>query len=300
MELQRVEVLAQGLAFPEGPVAMADGSVILVEIDAGFITRCLADGSTQLVAEVGGGPNGAAIGPDGALYVCNNGSFRGAKPHRACIQRVDLATGDFTELYAQADGIALVAPNDIVFDSAGGFWFTDMKGGAILYARADGSRIERVVADAITPNGIGLSPDGTELYWAQTTTRQVMRRRVVAPGVIEPSPGMSIVSLLRKGGMDPWSLVTGLPGCMELDSLAVDSLGRICVGALVDSGIVVIDPVSGDWEIRRLPADITDGAVTNICFGGPDLRTAYITASQHGRLISCTWDAPGLPLAFAV
>jgi gluconolactonase len=68
------EVLAEDLAFPEGPVVMPDGSVIVVEIRGGRLTRIWGDGRKEVVAETGGGPNGAAIGPDGALYVCNNGS----------------------------------------------------------------------------------------------------------------------------------------------------------------------------------------------------------------------------------
>ena len=68
-------IIASGLRFPEGPVAMPDGSVILVEIEAGRITQVPPDGSTQTVAETGGGPNGLALGPDGKLYCCNNGGF---------------------------------------------------------------------------------------------------------------------------------------------------------------------------------------------------------------------------------
>ena len=299
MELVDVQVVADGLAFPEGPVALADGSVVVVEIHAGLITRCMPDGAKEVIAEVGGGPNGAAIGPDGALYVCNNGGPRSRQPHPPAIQRVDLTTGEWEALYLEADGTPLVAPNDIVFDTEGGFWFTDMKGGAILYARPDGSAIRRVVGDASFPNGIGLSPDGTVLYWAQTFSRQLVRRRISSPGEVEASPGMSITSLVRSGALDPWSLVVGLPGCIELDSLAVDSLGRVCIGGLVDSGIVVIDPATGDWELRRLPGHLADGAVTNICFGGPDNRTAFITTSEHGRLLAAQWDAPGAALAFS-
>ncbi|MCA1748587.1 MAG: SMP-30/gluconolactonase/LRE family protein, partial [Sphingomonadales bacterium] len=69
------ELVAEGLRFPEGPVAMADGSVILVEIAEEKITRVHPDGTKSTVAEPGGGPNGLAIGPDGKLYCCNNGGF---------------------------------------------------------------------------------------------------------------------------------------------------------------------------------------------------------------------------------
>src|SRR3712207_3926361 len=131
--------LASGLQFPEGPVWMPDGSVLLVEIKRGTITRVPAGGGEpEVAAELGGGPNGLAIGPDGAAYVCNNGgcftwicfegmTFPGPLPEGwagGMIQRVDLSSGEITTLYAECDGNPLRAPNDIVFDSTGGFWFT--------------------------------------------------------------------------------------------------------------------------------------------------------------------------------
>ena len=67
--------ITSGLRFPEGPIAMPDGSILLVEIAAGCLTRVAADGTKSLVAETGGGPNGLAIGPDGRCYVCNNGGM---------------------------------------------------------------------------------------------------------------------------------------------------------------------------------------------------------------------------------
>src|SRR5262245_61077640 len=115
-----VDVVAEGLAFPEGPVALADGSVLVVEIVAGRLTRVDADGSTDVVAEVGGGPNGAAIGPDGAAYVCNNGGLVADRRTTPGIQRVDLDTGEWTYLYTESGGQPLSAPNDLVFDDAGG------------------------------------------------------------------------------------------------------------------------------------------------------------------------------------
>ena len=134
-----LELVADGLMFPEGPVVMADGSVILVEIAARRITRVAPDGSKTTVAEPGGGPNGLAIGPDGKLYVCNNGErftyveldgqlvpshppkgFEGGS-----IQRVDIATGAVETLYTACDGRRLIAPNDLMFAPDGGFWFSD-------------------------------------------------------------------------------------------------------------------------------------------------------------------------------
>src|SRR4051812_22478617 len=71
-ELRKV---ASGLRFPEGPIAMQDGSVVLVEIAAGRLSRVDPDGTVTGIADTGGGPNGAAVGPDGRIYVCNNGGF---------------------------------------------------------------------------------------------------------------------------------------------------------------------------------------------------------------------------------
>src|SRR5690349_375352 len=65
--------VASGLAFPEGPIAMPDGSVVLVEMSGPRLTRVLPDGRTETIAEIPGGPNGAALGPNGLFYVCNNG-----------------------------------------------------------------------------------------------------------------------------------------------------------------------------------------------------------------------------------
>src|SRR5487761_2560575 len=73
--MSEIHVLARGLRFPEGPVAMRDGSVVLVEIERQTVTRVAPDGTVSVVAHTGGGPNGLAVGPDGAFYVCNNGGF---------------------------------------------------------------------------------------------------------------------------------------------------------------------------------------------------------------------------------
>src|SRR5215212_1206367 len=131
--MAEVREVASGLQFPEGPVAMSDGSVVLVEIRAGRISRVAPDGSVDVVAEPGGGPNGSAIGPDGKLYVCNNGGafswteveglvIPGATPDTyegGRIERVDLDSGEVEVLYRECDGHDLRGPNDLVFDREG-------------------------------------------------------------------------------------------------------------------------------------------------------------------------------------
>ena len=308
MELPNTRLVASGLGFPEGPIAMPDGSVILVEIKRGTLTRVTPDGKIEVIAELGGGPNGAAIGPDGAVYVCNNGGFAwhdvmgftipGNQPadySGGRIERVDLATGESTVLYTECDGHPLRGPNDLVFDGSGGFWFTDhgkirereRDQGGIYYAKPDGSSISEVVFPTDSPNGVGLSPDGATLYYSETHTGRVFRRQVTGPG-----------QLAEAGALDPTVLLVGLPGAMLLDSLAVDSGNHVCVGTLgLQPGVTVIAP-DGGWETYTAPADYFDPLVTNICFGGDDLTTAYWTCSGTGRLLAGTWPRPGLKLAY--
>ncbi len=302
-QLTDVEMVTDGLAFPEGPVALDDGSVLVVEIVGGRLTRVDSDGSKDVIAELGGGPNGAAIGPDGAVYVCNNGGMGAGPRSMPGIQRVDIATGDWSWLYTDSDGAPFVAPNDLVFDAAGGFWFTDLRGGTLHYATASGSSVA-TVARATDPNGIGLSPGGDILYWAQTSTRQVLRRRIASPGRLAPSVGHGARALTRHGSLDPFTLLVGLPGAMELDSLAVDSSGAVCVGTLVQGGVTEV-PAEGSSDDGLdgivhwvLPDRLADRLVTNICFGGDDLTTAHLACSETGRLVRCRWHRPGLALAF--
>ena len=306
------EEITSGLRFPEGPIAMPDGSVILVEMFGPRITRVLSDGSKQTVAEIVGGPNGAAIGPDGALYLCNNGGcftpvdlgglllpgpFDASQYIGGRIQRVDLDTGAVTDLYTHCDGRPLRAPNDLVFDGHGGFWFTDhgvrdpiartSDLTSIYYAKADGSFISEQVHPVEGPNGIGLSPDGSTLYWAETHNGRVFRRTVASPGVLEPA-----------APLDPSVCLAGLPGNQLLDSLAVDGEGNVCVATLVNGGITVISPTDGSTSHIATGDLLT----TNICFGDNDgsgeYRDAYITCSGTGRLLHMRWPHRGLRLNY--
>jgi gluconolactonase len=299
-----VRTLAQGLEFPEGPVALADGSVLLVEIAAGSIARILPDGTKTIVAQPGGGPNGAAIGPDGKCFVCNNGGFEWhvdgayrrpiaqAKDYAGGrIERVDLQTGAVECLFRAAGEVPLKGPNDLVFDRHGGFYFTDlgkvrardMDRGAVYYAKADGSFITEVAFPMVTPNGIGLSPDEKTLYVAETEAARLWAFDIVEPGVVNKQPWPS-----PHGGR----LIAGVGGYQRFDSLALDCEGRICVATLINGGITVISPDGRHVEHHPMPDPIT----TNICFGGPDLRTAFITLSWTGQLVAVEWPVPGLRL----
>jgi gluconolactonase len=299
-----MQQIATGLQFPEGPIAMADGSVVLVEIRRGTLTHVTPDGRRETIADLGGGPNGAAIGPDGAVYVCNNGNAwewaegditlpDGPPAHYTggSIQRVDLRTGQFTTLYDQCEAKPLNSPNDIVFDSQGGFWFTclgysdgeNRRLGAVYYAKPDGSKIIRARHGLISPNGIGLSPDERKVYMADCMVGKLIEFDLTAPGVMAP----------QSSPLSPGRVVCALPGFQWLDSLAVEADGRICVATLWNGGITIFQP-GGETEHVPCPDPVT----TNICFGGPDMRDAWITCSSTGRLFKTRWPRPGLKLPF--
>ena len=303
---RELKVLASGLQFPEGPIAMRDGSVVFVEMAAGRLSRWRAGGPVQVIAVLGGGPNGAAIGPDGHCYVCNNGGYNWGTDARGRptghgkaagyvsgrIERVDMNSGKVECLYDSTERGPLSAPNDIVFDAEGGFWFTDLgwgsethvERGRVCYAKADGSSIREVVFPLLGPNGIGLAPGDKTLYVAETLTARLWAFEITEPGRVAAKP--------RSGRM----LFASERHCL-FDSLAVEADGNICVatvGVPAIAGITVIAPDGKLVERVSMP-DVT---TTNICFGGAQLRTAYVTLSQNGELVSSQWPRAGLQLPF--
>ena len=300
-----VDIFGKGLKFPEGPVACDDGSVLVVEMFGERITRIMPDGSTKVVAEVPGGPNGLAECADGSLIVCNNvgsftpidlgtlilpGPFDPARHTGGRIERVDAKTGKITRLYDSCDGHPLRGPNDLVLDGKGGFYFTDHgirheRSGdrtSIYYAKLDGSMIKEVVFPVEAPNGIGLSPDGTKLYYAETHTARVWVREIVQPGEVKPVTPF-----------DTHHLLWVSPTLVYLDSLAVDGDGNVCVATIAPAGGVTV--ISPEGKVVRF-VESGDVMTTNICFGGPDLKTAYITRSGVGDVVATQWANPGLAL----
>jgi gluconolactonase len=303
--LEQFTPIAEGLLLPEGPIALSDGSILLTEVARGAVSRVSAGGAVSVLAQLGGGPNGLAIGPDGAVYVCNNGGGIVAKPGNGMlqvefapelyvggsIQRIDLRSGSFTTLYTACDGQPLLAPNDLVFDAQGGLWFTDFGRwtatgrdyGGIYYCQPDGSRIVKCIDRQISPNGIGLNATEDLLYWADSMASRVWVCKIESPGKLAPPPSPFMTGIAAHT----------LPGFQMLDSLAIEANGNICAATTVNGGITVIEP-SG--VMTHFP--IADPLVTNICFGGSDMRDAWITAGMTGRLYHTQWPRPGLRLAY--
>ena len=292
-------VIATGLEFPEGPVWNKDGSVYVTEIRAGQIRRIAADGTTSVFAKTGGGPNGAALGPDGALYVTNNGGFNwnsGMPVGPALdyeggrIERID-KNGTIQRLYTACEGQQLSAPNDLVFDAEGNFYFTDpiqrdpnlretpgnptKRPGSVYYASPDGKHIQRVATNLQHPNGIGLTPDGKTLIVAQTFAGNVIAFPILSPGRVEEQ---RVFGTLPTGSFP--------------DSLCLDAEGYVLVAGIRSNGTVVFAP---DGKLDQIiPSE--DKIVTNVAFGGPAFATLYITESGLGRLVTHEWSRRGLVL----
>lgn len=307
--MSKIRVIASDLQFPEGPVVMPDGSVVLVEIRRQTLTRVYPDGRKEIVAKIPGGPNGAALGPDGKMYICNNGGFSWAPGPGGAVmpgapsaseyiggslQRVDLQSGKIETLFEKCGDNPLKGPNDLVFDKHGGLWFTDLGKrrardldvGAFYYMKPGGGELVEAMHGMLPANGIGLSPDEKTVYVAETPTARLWAYDIGSPGEIKPGP------VIYRG--ERGRLIAGLGGYQMFDSLAVEASGNVCVATLVSGCISVIAP---DGKlVEQVPTG--DNVTTNIAFGGPELKTAYITLSGKGELIAMDWPRGGLPLNF--
>jgi len=299
-----LSTFASGLRFPEGPMALADGSALVCEIGAGRVTRVRANGKHEIVGETGGSPAGCAVGPDGAYYVggleCKEvagGKLicagRAADYSGGRIERIDPKTGKVQVLYSEVNGNKLGAPDDLVFDDHGGFWFTDAGTrnersrdyAGLYYAKADGSFIKEVVFRMTSINGIGLAPDGKTVYVTFPEERLIAAFPITGEGTVDRGPGY-------KPGRP---IATFAPGTI-IDSLKVEADETICVAVPVGApgGVYRFKP-NGE-SLGVVP--YSGGGITNLAFGGKDLRTAFLTDSLSGLLLKTKWPAAGLKLNY--
>jgi gluconolactonase len=289
-------VLAEGLMFPEGPALGKDGNIYVTEIAGQRIAKVTPDGEVTVFAETGGGPNGANFGPDGYLYVANNGgrwptdvasTTVAGEPANGpgLIQRI-APDGTVETVLTEIDGVALNSPNDLCFDDHGGFYFTDPQWGGMMggdhdagpvcYVDADGNA-RRAVAGIGFPNGLGVRDDGKILVVCESLTGMMLAYRIESPGVLSARS--------KPNGHIGRSSVP--------DGFCYDAKGRILVAGHGSENIFVLRGSDG----RPLGTiDLTDAGPTNCCFGGPDFMTLFITSSDSGTLLAVDWDTPGMPL----
>jgi gluconolactonase len=284
-------VVAEGLRFPEGPVALPSGDLVVCELAGRRVTRVTPDGSTSTIADFEGSPNGQVLAADGSLWVCDNGGRwvaeeasglgHGPGDHRGLLWRLTLE-GERTELLTEVDGVPITSPNDCCLDADGGLWFTDpvwpdgsgqVTAGKIGHLGPDGGA--RYAHEGLLyPNGLALSADGRWLVVAESYTCRLHRFPVLGPGRLgEPE----LFGDLGEGTLP--------------DGLCFDAAGRVVVAG-AGSGFVVVLSADGA-EVGRISLG---NDVTNVCFGGDDLRTLYVTEAGLGRVSTIEWDVPGLPM----
>jgi len=278
-------VFAAGLAAPEGPTFDREGNLYVVEMAAGRIARIDLAGKVSVFAEDGGGPNGMALGPDGAFYICNNGGYpdQAQKPR---IEKVSPA-GEVSWLVAEIDGAPVNAVNDITFDRSGSYYCTDPRfpdagtlsshicpPAGVIFGQTDGTA-RRLDLDIRFPNGVAIAPDERTLVVAETQTRQIHAFDIKESGVLGPA-----------------KLYAELPSGMP-DGMCFDAEGYLLVCGFGGGAVHVFAP--GGGELVESIA-VEDRNVTNICFGGDDLRTLYVTEMSRGRVVTIPWCRPGMQL----
>jgi gluconolactonase len=165
----------------------------------------------------------------------------------------------------------------------------DRDNGGLYYAKADGSKIVEVAYPVSGPNGCGLSPDGKTFYAVELEPSRLWAYEILSPGVVR--------KIKFPHSLNGGRLLCGLPGFQGFDSLAVDSAGRICIGTIWDKPQITVISPKGE-VVREVP--MPEAIPTNICFGGPNYETAFVTLSGTGKLVSMKWDVPGLPLSYEI
>jgi gluconolactonase len=259
-----IQLVRQGFAGTEGPVALPDGSLIFTETAANRITRIAADGSTSTFLDNSNGANGLGFTANGDLYAVQVQQTRVGIVHPPSRARV---------LADNFQGAPFGRPNDLVVARDGTVYFTDSGARvgpndpkpatepakpAVYRITAQGA-LQRIADDITRPNGIQLSPDEKVLYVANTAGEHVLAYDLEADGQVGPRRNFAKLSGWRQTDAGPTS---------GADGLAVDAVGRLYVAS--SAGIQVFDDQGVALGVITLPK-----APQNLAFAGPGKRTLY-------------------------
>jgi gluconolactonase len=276
------QVLARGLEFPEGPVWLGPERVAFTQI-RGQCVSLWEHGRVRPLAATGGGANGATLGPDGALYVANNGGlslghegrWTAPQPIPGRLQRVTL-DGDVRDVAVDLPGTPPHRPNDLCFGPDGLLYYTDPHNWEDL-ANLGVGRVARTTLDGTVtlvaelpafPNGIAFGPDD-RLYVAQSVAQRIV--------VLDPRPGAESTVHAE--------LPSGYP-----DGFCFDDAGRLWVAGSLGDVLVVFEP---DGRVARTIETGAGSEPTNCCLGDGRL---YVTLSGTGELVALDVDARPLAL----
>lgn len=250
--------------FLEGPSFDRDGNLWFVDIPFGRIFRVSPKGEWELALQYDGWPNGFKFHTDGTAYICD---------YRKGLLRFDPKTGRLETILDTAYSESFKGLNDLHFASNGDLYFTDQgqtgiadPSGRVFRLRANGA-LERLVTNIPSPNGITLSTTEKHCYVAVTRAQQVWRLPLMADGSISKTG----VAIQLSGG-------AAGPDGIEMDS---------------ENDLLVCHLGVGIWrfDANMLPTHLIYSEhhhhhhLANLCFGGPDLKSLYITESLSGDIL---------------
>lgn len=265
--------LASGIGFTEGPVWHESEGLLVTSMSRGLLYRVdLGGGESAVWAETGGGPNGLALGPDGAVYVAQNGSAtiksRSERPAPAGVQVV--RDGRVVDLATEH----CVAPNDLVLAPDGRIYFTDPTAGPPRVSTLDLERgvVQTALEGIDFPNGLAFGLNPEELFVADSRTGSIFRCPVTGAGIGTPE-----VFASAPGG--------------NPDGIAFDADGNLYVALFATDEIAVFD--TRGTRVASLPTG-AGSKPTNCCFAGPGLRTLVVTAASGGRVLALPGDFRGI------
>lgn len=257
--------------FLEGPAFDAAGTLWCVDIPFGRVFRIAPDGDWTLASEYDGEPNGLRHGPDGRVWIAD---------YRNGIMALEPGTGTVSPVLERRRGERFKGPNDLCFDADGTLYFTDQgatglhdPSGRVFRLRPDG-RLDCLLDNAPSPNGLALAPDGSALWVAMTRAGEVWR-----------------LPLPAEGGTAKAQLFCRVPGGLSgPDGLAFDEAGALHIAHAGLGRVFVIDALGLPQRIIRAPTGMT---VTNLAFGGLERRDLYVTESHSGSILRVRLPNPG-------
>jgi gluconolactonase len=285
--------IATTVAFTEGPVADHDGNVYFTELVFQRIMKLTPQGVLSVFREASNNANGMLIDPEGRLIACEGASSQRmgvAQTFKPQITRTDLRTGKIEVLADSYQGKPFDGPNDVTIDSKGRLYFTDLTGGAVY--RLDGPKqLTRILStpEIQRPNGIQISPDDSTLYLIEANGAQGGARMIRA---YDLRPDGTVANMRVHYNFSPGR---------SADGMSIDSQGNLYASAGMGqlrgtsetldtkTGIYIISPRGALLKFIPIPEDY----ITNNAFGGPDMKTLYVTAGK--TLYKVRTDIAGLP-----
>ena len=260
--------------FLEGPAFDRAGNLYMVDIPFGRILRVSPAGEFDVAAEYDGWPNGLAVHKDGRIFIAD---------YREGIMVLDPRTGKVEPFLTHCFSESFKGVNDLTLARNGDLYFTDQgqtgihdPTGRVYRLTADG-RLECLITNGPSPNGLALDPEEKALYVAMTRANCMWH-----------------LPLKKGGGVSKAGVFGYLPGIHGPDGLAVDEAGNLAVGHARIGIVWVLSPIGE--PLYRIQSQGGQARLTNMAYGGADRRTLYMVDSYSGSILEAKLPVPGVKL----